>query len=426
MPGARIGPIEPSTDPVLDAMSLLNEIAARFPDAVSLAPGWPPDDQFAIGDVDRYLRRYADYLSAERGMSADAVRRQVFQYGPSAGTIRELVVRFLARAEGIEADPRAVVMTTGCQEAMVVVLRALCAGPSDVLLVPSPCYFGVVGAAKILGIPVHPVPERASGLEPDDVVDAVRELRAAGRRPRALYVVPDFANPSGHTLTRATRDRLRGVAAEQGLLILEDSPYRFFSRFDRRLPTLKSSDVDRSVVFLGSFSKICFPGARVGFVVADQEAGPAGLLAEQLTRIKSMVTVNTSPLAQAVVGGMLLADDFALLEANAARIATVNRRMETLLGELHRHFGPLRARHPELDWTEPDGGFFVALRLPFVADLAALEDSAARFGVLWTPMSLFYQGGGERQIRLAASYATPEEIARGVRRLAGFVVDRLS
>jgi (S)-3,5-dihydroxyphenylglycine transaminase len=417
------------TDPVLDAMSLLNEIAARFPDAVSLAPGWPPDDQFTIDDVDRYLRHYTEYLRAE-GLSADAVRRQVFQYGPTSGTIRELVARFLARTEDIDVDPRAILMTTGCQEAMLVVLRALFAQPEDVLLVQSPGYFGVVGAARILGIPIHRVPERPAGLDPEDVAEAADQLRAAGRRPRALYVMPDFANPSGRTIGPAARDRLRAVASQRQMMLLEDSPYRFFSRSGRRLPTLKATDTERCVVLLGSFSKTCFPGARVGYIVADQQVRAAGgrlaLLAEHLTKVKSMTTINTSALAQAVVGGMLIAHDFDLLDANAVRIAVINRRMDTLLGELHRRLDPLRDRYPELEWTEPGGGFFVSMRLPFEVDLAALEDCAARFGVLWTPMSLFYEHGGRREIRLSPSYAAAEEIVRGVQRLAKFVLDRSS
>jgi (S)-3,5-dihydroxyphenylglycine transaminase len=195
------------------------------------------------------------------------------------------------------------------------------------------------------------------------------------------------------------------------------------------MPAIKSCDPAASVIYLGSFAKTCFPGVRIGYIVADQVVHvggcAAGTLAEQLTKIKSMITVNTSPITQAVVGGMLVAHDFALSEANAAKVGSIRDRMNTLLAELCRHFGPLRDRFPEISWTEPDGGFFVVLRLPFTVDLAALEECAGRFCVLWTPMSLFYRGGGEHEIRLAASYATSAEIASGVARLARFVIERL-
>lgn len=417
-------------DPVLDAMSLLNEIAARYPDAVSFAPGWPPEESFQTGDIERYLRAYEDHLVRHDGRSADSVRHELFQYGRSSGTIQELVARHLVEDEDIAVDPRAILMTVGVQEAMVVVLRGLCARPEDVLLVQSPCFFGVTGAARILGIQVEPVPDGPAGLAPERVAEVSRRVRASGRRPRAFYTIPNFANPSGHTLTDEVRRELLDVAAAEDLIVVEDNPYGMYSRLGVRVPTLKSQDPRARVVYLGSFAKVCAPGVRVGYVVADQvvlrDGYPSTYLAEHLTKIKSMITINTSPISQAIVGGMLVANDFSLRRANAGRIAMCTHRMDALLAQMSEHLGPLRARWPVISWNEPDGGFFVVLRLPFQADVAALEECASRFGVLWTPMSLFYQGGGEREIRLSASYADPDRIAAGASRLAGFVEDRLT
>jgi len=146
-------------DPALHSMSLLNEIAARFPGAVSFAPGWPPEDAFTVSDIDRYVRRYVGYLTAQRGMSQDKVRRQIFQYGPTSGIICELVARYLATVEG--------------------------------------------------------------------------------------------------------------------LLILEDIPYGFFTRFGRRMPALKSRDTSGSVIYLGSF-------ARRG---VEQRHQPAGVHRPGLPRV---------------------------------------------------------------------------------------------------------------------------------------------
>lgn len=417
-------------DPALHSMSLLNEIAGRYPGAVSFAPGWPPDDALTVDDVDRYLRHYVGYLVSQRGMQPSEIRRQIYQYGPTAGIICELVARYLAVVECIDVEPRDILITTGCQEAMVVVLRALFSRPEDVLLVQSPCYFGVAGAAKILGIAMEPVPEGQDGLEPAALAEVAARLTTAGRRPRALYLVPDFANPSGATLSQRAREGLRSVAADLGLLILEDNPYGFYTRSGPRMPAIKAGDATRSVIYLGSFAKTCFPGARIGYIVADQpvSAGgrPAGRLADELTKVKSVITINTSAVSQAVVGGMLVAHDFELPRANAAQIEAARLRLNTLLAELGTHLGPLASRNPELSWNNPAGGFFVVLRLPFDVDIAALEESAARFGVLWTPMSLFYAGGGERHMRLAASYATPEQITVGVQRLAKFIAERLA
>ncbi|GAA3308557.1 hypothetical protein GCM10020295_70940 [Streptomyces cinereospinus] len=258
------------------------------------------------------------------------MRTHLFQYGRTNGIIHELVARTLANDERIHVPPESIVVTTGCQEAMLLTLRALFAGPEDTLLVSSPCYVGITGAARLLDIATHPVPENSDGPDPEAFLAAARGLRRAGKRPRAVYVVPDFANPSGTSMTMAARERLLQVAAEEDLLILEDDPYGFFVRAGSNLPTLKSMDRERRVLHLGSFAKTAMPGARVGYVVADQEVvGPGGrrsLLADELSKIKSMTTVNTSAISQAVVGGLLVECDCRLREANAGGCRPLRRQ----------------------------------------------------------------------------------------------------
>ncbi len=162
----------------------------------------------------------------------------------------------------------------------------------------------------MLGVEVVPVPESSDGLRPETVAEVARAVRASGRVPKALYLVPNFANPSGVSLPVSTRRHLLDVAAEEDLLILEDDPYGLFGLDDEVRPALKSLDTDQRVIYLGSFAKSCFPGARVGFLVADQTvvdaAGNRTLLADELSTVKSMVTVNTSPVAQAIIGGVLV------------------------------------------------------------------------------------------------------------------------
>ncbi|RAJ46205.1 hydroxyphenylglycine aminotransferase [Kitasatospora sp. SolWspMP-SS2h] len=418
------------SDPLLDAMTFLNEVTARYPEAVSFAPGRPYEEFFDPADVPRHLETYLRHLREERGLTDGQVRREVFQYGRTKGLIAPLIARALAADEGIDTDPEALVVTVGAQEGMLLVLRALCAGPDDVLLVSAPCYVGVTGAARLLDLTVHPVPEagRDGGLDPAALAAAVHALRAAGKRPRACYVVPDFANPSGASLDEAARRRLLEVAEETGVLLIEDNPYGFFGRTAAARPTLKALDGDRgNVVYLGSFAKTCFPGARVGYVVADQRVAggsshvaSGGLLADELAKLKSMTTVNTSALSQAVIGGMLLDGGLRLRDANEPARRFYARNMDTLLDALETAFRGV----PGVSWNHPDGGFFAVVTVPFRADTQALDACARKHGVLWTPMDGFHPGGGgERQLRLSCSYLTPEEITDGVRRLAAFVAE---
>jgi (S)-3,5-dihydroxyphenylglycine transaminase len=407
-------------DPALASMNFLNEVAMRYPEAVSFAAGRPCEDFFQVGDIHRYLDTYVAHL-ASRGIDA---RRALMQYGRTKGIIHELVARNLEVDEDIRVDPGSVVVTVGCQEAMYLVLRALRATERDVLLAISPNYVGITGAARLVDMPVLPVRGGPAGIDLDDLVDALHRAAAAGLRVRALYLVPDFANPGGTTIDVPTRERLLDIAAGHGVLLLEDNPYGLFDAGGGRLPTLKALDRNRTVVYLGSFAKTAMPGARVGYVVADQRvAGPDGetLLADELSKIKSMVTVNTSPIAQAVVAGKLLEHGCSLVRANA-REAEVYRRNRRLL------LAGLAARFPggEVTWNTPAGGFFAVLTVPFPADDALLELSARRYGVLWTPMHHFFAGtGGERQLRLSYSQLEPAAIATGLDRLAALVADRL-
>ncbi|MFC1419656.1 aminotransferase-like domain-containing protein [Streptacidiphilus cavernicola] len=416
-------------DPLLDAMTFLNEVTSRYPDAVSFAPGRPYEGFFEPEDVQGHLDTYLDHLR-ERGLSRDAVRTALFQYGPTKGIVPELVARTLANDEGLAVAPEALVLTVGAQEGMLLVLRALCATADDVLLVSSPCYVGVTGAARLLDLTTVPVPEGPDGgPDPEGVAAAARAVRARGQRPRALYVVPDFANPSGTSMPLPARSRLLDTAAAEGLLVIEDNPYGFFARSPGERPTLKALDRRRQVVYLGSFAKTCFPGARLGYVVADQEvAGADGrrtLLADELAKLKSMTTVNTPALSQAVIGGMLIRHDYRLRKANADATAFYAANMQTLLDELERHFPPTLRSRLGVDWNRPEGGFFAVLSVPFTADDAAMEHCAREYGVLWTPMAPFYPGGGgERRLRLSCSSLTRAQIVDGIAGLARFIRDR--
>ncbi|GAA4466686.1 hypothetical protein GCM10023170_077950 [Phytohabitans houttuyneae] len=412
------------SDPVMDTMNFLNEIAMRYPEAISFAPGRPNDEFFSTEQIFDHIRRYLKHLEDE-GRTPQQIRSAMYQYGPTAGQIRELIADTLRRDEGIDVAAESIVVTVGAQEAMLLTLRALFSEPRDVLLVSSPCYVGISGVARLLDIEVVPVLERADGLDPADVAETIAAQVARGRRPKALYVIPDHSNPAGTTMRLQARRVLLDIAAQAGVLVLEDSPYRLVSP-GAQLPTLKSLDTRRQVVHLGSFSKTIFPGARVGFVVADQpvvdDDGRAGLLAGELTRIKSMVTVNTSSLSQAAVAGALLAADSSLTALNAGPATHYGESMRLMLEQLDERFPPAIRTELGVTWNRPSGGFFLSVSVPFRADNAALVRSAEEFGVLWTPMSYFHPGGGgERGIRLSTSYLTGAQIAEGTARLARFI-----
>lgn len=412
------------SDPVLDTMNFLNEITFRYPQAISFAPGRPYDGFFDTGQIFTYLRRYLDHMSGN-GSSPAQIRDAMFQYGPTAGRIRDLIAGSLQADENIRVPPESIVVTVGCQEAMLLTLRAVISGDLDVLMVSSPCYVGITGAARLLDIRLTAVEEHEDGFRCADLAAALDRERSAGHRPRAFYIVPDHSNPAGTTMGIQTRRELLALAAEHDILIIEDSPYRMVSP-GAHLPTLKSLDSLRRVVHLGSFSKTAFPGARVGFAVADQPVtdanGQVTLLADELAKIKSMVTVNTPALSQAVIAGMLLSCDGRISELNRDAADYYANAMRATLRCLDEAMPADRRAALGVRWNIPDGGFFLTMRVPFSAGNDALKRSAEDFGVIWTPMSYFYpSGGGDRSIRLSVSYLSHTDIVEGVKRLMSFI-----
>jgi (S)-3,5-dihydroxyphenylglycine transaminase len=414
-------------DPALNSMNFLNEVANHYPDAVSFAAGRPYEEFWEVDELPRYLARFSEHLRTERGYTEEQVRRTLFQYGRTKGIVHDLVARNLELDEGIVVDPESIVVTVGCQEAMVLTLRALRSGPRDVLLAVSPTYVGLTGAARLVDMPVLPVASGEAGVDLDDLLSTIQRARAAGLRPRACYVMPDFANPSGVSMSEKTRRVLLSLAREEDFLLLEDNPYGLFHGDADRVPTLKALDTQRRVVYLGSFAKTVLPGARVGYVVADQTVtgadGSVSLLADELSKIKSMLTVNTPALAQAVVGGKLLEHGCSLVRAN-------RREREIYAANRARVVDGLAARFgggSSVRWNVPAGGFFVVVTVPFVVDDALLARSAREYGVLWTPMHHFYDSGdGVRALRLSCSVVTAEEIEVGLDRLARFISDEVA
>ncbi len=413
-------------DPVLNSMNFLNEIANRYPDAISLAAGRPSEQTFDLALFDRYLQRFCRYLKEDLGQTDEQVRRTLFQYGRTKGIVHGLIADNLVRDEGVTVDPQSIVVTVGCQEAMYLVLRALRRDAGDVLFTVAPTYVGLTGAARLAELPVWQVDSGTEGVDLADLSDNLEQARGQGLRPRALYVMPDFANPSGASMTREHRQALLDLAVTENLLLLEDNPYGLFGQdLAERVPTLKALDQTRQVVYLGSFAKTALPGARVGYLIADQlvrdSSGHTGLFADELAKIKSMLTVNTSPITQAVVGGKLLDNDGSLITATAADREVYRANLRQLVEGIRRRFPD--GRHG-VTVNAPAGGFFVVVTVPFPVDDALLERSAAEFGVLWTPMHHFYEAGvAINSLRLSCSVVTPQQIEDGLDRLAAFIED---
>jgi (S)-3,5-dihydroxyphenylglycine transaminase len=406
-------------DPLLDVMNFLNEVVLEFPEAISFAPGRPVESLFCVDEHLRSIASYVGNVAARTSRDAVAVWQDMGQYGRTNGMITDLVAAHLRADERIDVHPDAIMITVGAQEAMAILLAGLFDPQHDALLVSDPTYIGITGLARILGIRVVPVPAGEGGLDPDAVERTIVSVSRTAR-VRALYDIPDFNNPLGTSLGLADRYRLLDVCRRHDVLLLEDNPYGMFAYDGERLPTLKSLDNDGTVVYIGSFSKTLFPGLRIGYLVADQIVGGGGeTLAKALSRVKSLITVNTPPPLQAAAAAVLLRTGGSLEPIVAPKRATYRAHRDAMISSLHRTLDDLRG---VVSWSTPAGGFFLTVTLPFAFGQRELHRCAAEHGVIVCPMQVFCLASRrERQIRLSFSYVDPQRIATGIARLGGFI-----
>ena len=411
----------------LQVMNFLNEVVSQYPDAISLAPGRPWEDFFRVESAVSGIARYVE--RTQSGGDLGATFDRLGQYGRTNGFAHTAIAEHLARDCQISVEPEAIMITSGCQEAMLIALLGLFEPGVDALLCSDPTYIGITGLATMLGIDVVTIPAGDNGLDPDAVARAVAQTQELGKRPRALYDIPDFNNPLGTCMPIAARLRLLDIAHDNDILVFEDNPYGMFAYDEDYTPPLKALDEHGVVVYFGSFSKTLFPGLRLGYLVADQPvAGDQGAnLADALSLVKSLTTVNTSPLLQAALVQILVENQHSLRARIEEKRAFYRRNRDCTIGALERHFAGIQQRvgSPLMRWNHPRGGFFVAVQLPCVFDAKSAAACARDYGVICAPMSFFsLRGDREQEVRLSFSHVTPDEIDEGVARLARFVAQR--
>ncbi|HZR59054.1 MAG TPA: PLP-dependent aminotransferase family protein, partial [Terriglobales bacterium] len=265
---------------------------------------------------------------------------------------------------------------------------------------------------------VAPVQSGEMGLDPAAVERAIKDCSKWGR-PRAIYDIPDFNNPLGTYMPLDRRRRLLDLCRHHGMLLIEDNPYGMFLYEGEKLPTLKALDREHVVLYIGSFAKTLFPGLRLGYLVADQKLTNNQFLAQELSKVKSLLTVNTPPLLQAIVAEILVRNQCSLKAIIAPKAAGYRRNRDVMIDSLATNFSDMQDL---VCWNSPRGGFFLTVNLPFPFGVAELQRCAAEYGVIVGPMQFFALApGSESRIRLSFSYVDENGIRTGIRQLACFV-----
>ncbi|MFJ7338707.1 PLP-dependent aminotransferase family protein [Streptomyces sp. NPDC101110] len=370
--------------PVRDILA----VTAR-PEVINFAGGLPAPELFDAKGI----------AAAYEAVLAEAPARAL-QYSTTEGepALRDaLAARTTAR--GLPAGPDDLLVTTGSQQALSLLATALLE-PGDTVLVENPCYLAALQAFGFAGARIVAVPGDEHGLDPG----ALEEL-VVRERPKLLYTVPTFQNPTGRTLPAARRAAVAAVAARRGLWIVEDDPYGELRYDGERVPWIAAHPgAEDRTVLLGSFSKVMAPGLRLGWLRAPGELRRACAVAKQAADLHT-------PTVNQLAAARYLADND--LDAHVARVAGVYReRRDAMLS------GLAEALPDGSVWNRPEGGMFLWARLPEPYDTTALLPQVVRQDVAYVPGAPFYAGRPDRTtLRLCFVTQTPDEIGEGLRRL---------
>jgi len=415
-----------------NVIGFLNDAQYKFPQAISFVAGQPDEQYFDLEDQVASIDTYLQHLAANTGMDRTTLSNRLGQYGKTKGIVNEIVAEYLRKDENISMPADNILLTVGAQEAFAVIVSTVCQREKDVILVEDPSYVGVSSFAKVFDYPIEAVPTDEEGIDLRALKDKLIEVSREGKRVKLLYVIPDYQNPSGFCMPIGSRLKLLELARKYNFLIIEDSVYNSFTYSEKKSPTLKSLDRYNSVIYVGSFSKLLFPGLRIGLIACDQqvenEMGETVWLIDEMAKVKAMLTNNTSAISQAILAGVLLENQCSLSELNKKKFTRYKLKRDTILGALERYVGQYADDWAGgIGWNEPDGGFFIKLSVPFTVTREDVLVCAAEYNIIFCPMRYFYlNGGGEKEIRLTFSNLSIEQIDAGIQRLAGYLQSRVA
>ena len=334
------------------------------------------------------------------------------QYGAPAGDERiiEELLKKLARDQKIEAAPENILVTNGASQALALIVDMI-VEPGDPVVSEAPTWMGAVVNFDQAGADVHSIGVDESGTRTDELRAVLEDLRADGKRAKFLYVIPNFQNPMGVTMTLQRRHELLEIAEEFDLPVIEDDAYFDLRYSGESIPSLYTLDQSGRVMYMGTFSKIMAAGMRLGWVVAHED------VISRLIALKA--DGGTSPF------GSFVATEFAasgtLIEHVQELRALYHLRRDAMLAALERHM-------PEgTTWTIPEGGFFIWVKFPEAVEMARLAPSCRERGVEISPGPIFYfDDRGTNEMRLSYSFADESQIEEGISILAEEVKDQLA
>jgi 2-aminoadipate transaminase len=382
--------------------SVIREILklTQRPEVISFAGGLPAPSTFPVDLLDDIMSK----VLRDRG-------RVALQYGTTEGDVRlRSEIKKWVAADGIDAPVENILVTNGSQQGLDLIGRVLL-DPGDTVVVELPSYLGGLQAFKSYQAEMVGVPQDLGGMRMDLLEGKLAELKSGGVRPKFIYVVPDFQNPSGTTMDTSRRQRLLELAREYETLVVEDTPYRQLRFAGEDQPTLYSLDTDGRVVNLSTFSKLFCPGFRLAWAIAPPAIFEKMVMAKQSTDLCTPA-FNQMVMAEYMIQGRLATQVDSIKEL-------YREKNEVMLAAMDEHMPS------DVEWTKPEGGLFLWLILPEGWDsMVLLEKFAIPRDVAYVIGQAFhFDGSGQNTMRLTFSFPTKEQIQEGIVRLAAAIRD---
>ncbi len=372
-------------------------------ETISFAGGLPDPEIFPYAAVEAASAR----VIKERGHLA-------LQYSPTEGDpfLKEQLAQFMAR-QGDRATVEDMIVVSSSQQGLDL-LGKIFVDPGDPVISELPTYVGTIQAFHAFGADFHGIEMDSDGIIPDRLEETIAELVGAGRPPRFLYLIPDFQNPSGITLSLERRKQVLEIASRYRLLIVEDSPYRELRFRGQTLPSLYALDTEGRVLLMKTFSKTFCPGLRLGWAVGPKPVIEKMVIAKQATDLCTSAYSST-------LAAFLLQDGHIDRQIEIARTLYA-RKVKAMLAALETHMPSA----PDLYWSRPDGGMFLWLHLPEYIDSVEMISDAVESKVAFVIGTCFFpDGSGRNTMRLNYSYPKEDKIWEGIERLGKLVRKRL-
>ncbi|MHB8105854.1 MAG: aminotransferase-like domain-containing protein [Candidatus Cryosericum sp.] len=372
------------------------------PEIISLAGGMPDDRFFPI---DRVIEA-STYALKEYGKKA-------LQYGSTEG-IKKLRVLLMDRMEkegvsGIDLDN--VIISTASQQGLSLIAQVF-VNPGDTVIVEEPSYLGGIQACASMQAKFCTVPLDKDGMQMDILEERLKELQKVNIRPKFLYTVPNFHNPAGVTMTLERRKKLIELADKYRLLIVEDDPYGEIRFEGESIPSLLALGGKDRVVALRTFSKISFPGLRLGWIVAREDIMNKIIVAKQAADLCS--PAMTQYIAYEFISRGWMDEYLSVVRREYPK------KKDAMIAGLEQYF-PTGS-----SWTDPQGGLFVWAKVPDAIDTAAMFREAISAKVAYVVGVAFYPHRNDNcHMRLNFSAVDPEHITEGIHRLGDLLKSKM-